>query len=183
MLVNRLLLTMLFLAVVESLKFFHVHAVVGGRVDVVVGDADAIREECGDASMRAEPALSTDGVDEVVAGRDLGADPLHAFGILRVSAAVSQIEMLGVAYRHATAGDVGDAIAGDVGIDDIVDHRDAFVTAVLDHVADEVDGIGVAHRDHSGERVDDFVLAAVPIATAVGDEGGGALNGRLPGYR
>src|SRR5450631_4688127 len=157
-----------------------VDAVVGGRLDVVVGDGQAGDEEGGYARVSAKTRQRADVVHHVIDDRVVGADALHAGRILLVSPPVADVDVLRVANGDATSRDVGDVVPGDVGVDDIVDHRDAFVSAVLDHVAGEVNRVGAGHVDHAGQRVRDLVLAVVPVAVTVRDIHGRALHGRLP---
>src|SRR5512145_596426 len=116
-------------------------------------------------------------MDEVIGDGVIGADPFHASSMLRVGAPIAQEHVLRMPDRNPAARYVGDMVADDLGVDDVVRHRDPFATAVLDDVADELDGVGAVDVDHGGEGIDDLVLARVPITTSVSGEDGGPLYG------
>ena len=144
-----------------------------------MGNRKRVHEERRDPRMPTEPGESAHVVDDIVVDRILGASTLDPFGVLLVGSPVSYVDMLRVRNGDAAASDVGDVVANDVGIDDVVDHRDPLITAVFDHIADDVDRIGAVHHDHPWERVDDLVLGGVPITRTVGDESRGPLYARL----
>ena len=99
-----------------------VDAIVGHGVDVVMRERERIREERRNPRVRAESALRGHVVHEVVVDGDLGANAFNPFCELLVGASVPQIDVLRVTDRDAAAGNVGDEIADDVGVDDVVDH-------------------------------------------------------------
>ena len=57
--------------------------------------------------------------------------------------------MLRMAYRYAARIDVGDIVADDTGVYDIVDHGNSVTAAVLHYIADKVDRIAADYADHS----------------------------------
>src|SRR6185295_19786182 len=100
-----------------------------------------------------EPGRGAGVVDQVVGDGVIGGDAFHAGGVLLVRAPVVQVHVLRVAHCDPAARDVDDGIAHDARVDDVVDERDPFVAAVLHHVPQELDRVGVVDGDRPGQRV------------------------------
>ena len=129
--------------------------------------------------MPSEPTSRAYVINEVVDDRIVRADALYPGCVFLVRSTISQVNMLRVAHGDSASSDVGDVVAGNVGIDDVVDHRNSFIATVFHDIANEIDGVGAVDVDHRRQCIGDLVFAVVPVAVAIGDVNGGTLYRRL----